>query len=373
MVCGVPDPAAGAITMLARLAFRRPALVALRRNRRSHQLSTSAAVGDELDFQNPELLTDHFRKTMQFHLKCDFDTTHGGYFQQISREGVVCDATSRHLYNTTRGAYTYALAAKTFGDSADLDDQELAQDCVQGSKHGVRFLQDVHQQPDGSYAANMICENGATSIDDATKLCYGHAFVLLALSGAHMVGAATREDVEGIWELLERRFYRAEDELYVDEIAAACWDDVSPYRGQNANMHMTEAMLCAYEATADPKYLDRATSLSRRICLGLAEQSGGAANGIWEHFSEDWTIDYDYNLDDKQHLIRPWGFLPGHSAEWAKLLCILYRLHGGGAGQDHPDRIITPSHRAWIIPTAEALFAHAVRCWDTGKRAAVVP
>jgi mannose/cellobiose epimerase-like protein (N-acyl-D-glucosamine 2-epimerase family) len=36
---------------------------------------------------------------------------------------------------------------------------------------------------------------------DGTRLCYGHAFVLLALSGAHMAGAATREDVEGVWQV----------------------------------------------------------------------------------------------------------------------------------------------------------------------------
>ena len=52
------------------------------------------------------------------------------------------------------------------------------------------------------------------------------ALVLLALSGAHKAGCATREDVEGIWDLLESRFYRAEDRLYVDEIAAGGWDCV---------------------------------------------------------------------------------------------------------------------------------------------------
>ena len=62
---------------------------------------------------------------------------------------------------------------------------------------------------------------------------------------------------------------------YVDEIGADGWEDVSPYRGQNANMHMTEAMLCAFEATADAKYLDRARSLAHRICVGLASQAEG--------------------------------------------------------------------------------------------------
>jgi mannose/cellobiose epimerase-like protein (N-acyl-D-glucosamine 2-epimerase family) len=36
---------------------------------------------------------------------------------------------------------------------------------------------------------------------------------------------------------------------YADE--GGGWGDLSAYRGQNANMHMTEAMLVAFEATGD--------------------------------------------------------------------------------------------------------------------------
>lgn len=324
-------------------AARSPVALAARARR---GLSSAVASGG-IDPTARAALGEHFEKTMQFHLAVDFDETHGGYYQQITREGTVLDHVNRNLNNTTRGVYTYALAAKTFADS----NPDLAAKCVEGSRHGVRFLQDKHRLADGSYAGDLKCEGGATEVVDATKLCYGHGFVLLALSGAHMVGAAERSDIEGIWELLESRFYRPEDELYVDEIGADGWDQVAPYRGQNANMHMTEAMLCAFEATGDEKYLARARSLAHRICVGLASQAKGGL--VWEHFSEDWTIDYEFNLDDKQHLIRPWGFLPGHSAEWAKLLCILHRLQPDGAKED------------WIIPAAENLFDHAVRCWDT--------
>jgi len=59
-----------------------------------------------------------------------------------------------------------------------------------------------------------------------------------------MVGAAERSDVEGIWETLESRFYRPEDELYVDEISADGWDDVASYRGQNANVSARSSVAC---------------------------------------------------------------------------------------------------------------------------------
>jgi len=87
-------------------------------------------------------------------------------------------------------------------------------------------------------------------------------------------------------------------------------------------MHMTEAMIAAFEATGDRRYLDRAELIARRICVDLAATTGGT---VWEHYRSDWAADWDYNKDDPLHLFRPYGFLPGHSTEWAKLLVVLER------------------------------------------------
>jgi hypothetical protein len=59
------------------------------------------------------------------------------------------------------------------------------------------------------------------------------------------------------WALLEARFWDADAGLYRDEADAR--GTFSDYRGQNANMHMCEAMLAAYEASSE-----RATSIARR-------------------------------------------------------------------------------------------------------------
>ena len=64
-----------------------------------------------------------------------------------------------------------------------------------------------------------------------------------------------RAHLDETWQLMERHFWSEGDGLYRDEISAD-WTIVSPYRGQNANMHSCEAMLAAYEATGDAKYLD---------------------------------------------------------------------------------------------------------------------
>jgi mannose/cellobiose epimerase-like protein (N-acyl-D-glucosamine 2-epimerase family) len=111
-------------------------------------------------------------------------------------------------------------------------------------------------------------------------------------------------------------------------------------------MHACEAMLAAFEATGDRKFLDRAHGLARRVTGDLAAEAGGL---VWEHYDEGWEVDWDYNRDDPRHLFRPWGFQPGHQTEWAKLLLILER------------------HRPedWLLPKARHLFDAALeRAWD---------
>ena len=55
-------------------------------------------------------------------------------------------------------------------------------------------------------------------------------------------------------------------------------------------------------------------------------------------------VDWDYNKTDPTNIYRPWGFQPGHQAEWAKNLLNLHR-HGGGDGDS-----------GWMVPRAKALF-----------------
>ena len=204
-------------------------------------------------------------------------------------------------------------------------------------------MNDVHRQSDGGYAWVL----GANGVEDGTRHCYGHAFVLLAYAGATKAGVHEAAALASeTYDLLEDRFWDGRANLYVDEIAAGDWSAIAPYRGQNANMHMCEAMLSAYEATEESRYLDRALLLARRICVDLAAASDGL---VWEHYHTDWTHDWDYNKDDPKNLFRPYGFLPGHFTEWSKLLLILERYR--------PE--------AWMLRSARLLFDTALeKSWD---------
>ena len=193
-------------------------------------------------------------------------------------------------------------------------------------------------------------------VADATNHCYGLAFVLLAYAHASMAEAeAARAWNNETFDLMERKFWSPASGLYADE-AAADWSVVSPYRGQNANMHACEAMLAAFDATGQTRYLDRAAKLARNITVRQAALADGL---VWEHYHADWSVDWDYNKDDKTNIFRPWGYQPGHLAEWAKLLLILER---------HAERLTGPE---WLAPRAVDLFDIAMkRAWPVASNAA---
>ena len=80
--------------------------------------------------------------------------------------------------------------------------------------------------------------------------------------------------------LLETRFWEPDAQLYADLIAAGDWNAIDPYRGQNANMHMCEAMLCALSRLpAKSRYLDRAHLLAQTHLRRPGRQGGRAGLG----------------------------------------------------------------------------------------------
>lgn len=285
------------------------------------------------DFKSTDYLVGHIKDIMSFYHPICMDYKLGGYVNQLRDDGSVFDWTTKHLVGTCRFIYNFSLASIIL----------KRDDYCDAASHGIAFLREHHKQSDGGYAWVL----DGLNVKDATRHCYGHAFVLLAAAGGKKAGAVGADDLlQDIWTLLENRFWDPNARLYVDEIQPGDWSAIDPYRGQNANMHMCEAMLSAYEATDDTRYLDRAELLAERICIDLANEADGL---IWEHYQTDWSHDWNYNLDDPKNLFRPYGYLPGHFAEWSKLLLILYRYR--------------PSN--WLIPKAEFLFNTAMeRAWD---------
>ena len=295
-------------------------------------------------FRSPAFLKEHIYKTMAFyHPRCI--DRRGGYFHFFRDDGTPYDTEYRHLVNSTRLIYNYSMAHLHFRAPTFLD----------AVRHGLAFLNEAHRDADtGHYAWMLRCrddEAGQRQIEivDNRQFAYGLAFVMLAHAHAMKAGVAeAREGLEDAWRQLESRFWDADAGLYADEAAAdGGW---LPYRGQNTNMHIFEALLGAFEATSDKLYLDRAEHLARRVTLELAEGTGDL---IWERYTESWQPDLVDRRDEGGDIFHPWGYSFGHQSEWAKLLLVLDRLRP----------------LPWLLPRAQALFEAAVpRAWDEEHR-----
>jgi mannose/cellobiose epimerase-like protein (N-acyl-D-glucosamine 2-epimerase family) len=302
----------------------------------------SGASGVELpDFRSQAFLRAHIASIMAFYHPRAIDPQ-GGFFHYFRDDGTVYDASHRHLVSSTRFVFNYAMAAREFADEAPLH-----REYVGAARHGLKYLRERHRDPaSGGYAWTL--RDGKP--EDRTQHAYGAAFVLLAYAIACRAGIdEARGWLEETWALLEARYFDERFGLYRDE-ADTAWH-FSGYRGQNSNMHLTEALLAAWQATAERRYLERALTLADNMTRLQASKAGGL---VWEHYDRDWNVDWDYHRDNPRDLFRPWGFQPGHQTEWAKLLLTLdEELRAGGAAP------------AWLGARARELFDAAVaRAWD---------
>jgi sulfoquinovose isomerase len=178
-----------------------------------------------------------------------------------------------------------------------------------------------------------------------TKQAYGHAFVLLAASAAKAAGHPLADEMlADITHILESRFWEEEHGAVAEEFALD-WAPLTSYRGQNSNMHLTEALMAAFEATSDPLYLRRAERIAGLI---IGRHAASMDYRVAEHFNRDWSLDREYL---GSAIFRPSGTTPGHWLEWSRLLLQLWELGG--------------KTLAWLPDAAARLFGNAVELgWD---------
>ena len=284
-------------------------------------------------FKDKGFLIKHAKSIMDFYHPICIDKEIRGFFHHFRDDGSIYDSSTRHLVSSTRFIFNYSMA------SIYLKNDKYPNII----KHGIDFLRKSHlDKKTGGYAW-ILDKNKAY---DSTNYCYGLAFVLLAYSTAYKAGVLeVKEYIQETFDLMERHFWDKDFGLYSDEISAD-WSELSDYRGQNANMHSCEALIAAFEATKNKKYLDRALIIADNICNRQAKQADGL---IWEHYDSDWKINWSFNKDKPDDLFRPWGFQVGHLTEWSKLLLIL-------------ERYVTED---WLLPRAIELFEDAVEMgWD---------
>lgn len=284
---------------------------------------------------DPTILRDRITDVLEFYYPTCIDER-GGYVAQLDETtGAVYDPDLRHLVATARFVSNFSTGVRIGGPEW----------CAPAAAHGLRFL-DAHHRDDerGGYAWLL----DVTDPVDSTRSPYGHAFVLLAYARAIEAGLDDRvsfdlrERHDETASLIEERFVEPAHGLLQSTLDAD-WEPLEEYRGQNANMHACEAFLASFEATGQRSYLDRAMSIAQRVTVDLADSDGR----IWEHYTTAWEPDHSYNRDNPRDQFRPWGFQPGHHAEWAKLLAI---------ASERSDEI-------WLRDRAIELFDYALTGW----------
>lgn len=261
----------------------------------------------------------------------------GGFFQLDGQGKPIItgpNGTLRELHETTRMVHCYALGAMMGIEGARgiLD-------------HAMLFLTEGHRDTKNGGFFWGVSDAGPERSD---KQAYGHAFVLLAAASAGLAGHPEAKALhEDVMNIILSRFWDDEAGAMTEEYSED-WQPLSPYRGQNSNMHSTEALMAAYETWGDVRCLEMAIRISERIINHNARAAGWV---VPEHFDTNWNVDPHFSGDP---MFRPAGTTPGHALEWSRLLMQLWHLSG--------------RTRDWMTEAAIALFDKAVaEAWSEAR------
>ena len=240
---------------------------------------------------------------------------------------------SIHTWITCRMAHVYSLGF-LHGEpgAAELVDKAIA---------GLRGP--LHDDENGGWYPSISADG---STHEASKVCYAHAFVILAATSAKLIVRP------GADELLEEALATYDKHFWDDEIGLAvdAWNTeftkLDSYRGINANMHTTEAFLAVADVTGNEEYRERAGHIIDHVV-------SWASNNSWripEHFTADWQPDLECNHDKPDDQFKPYGATPGHGIEWARLIT-QYALSSKQRSEEGKQQ---------LIEVAENLFTQAL-------------
>lgn len=209
---------------------------------------------------------------------------------------------NRETYITCRMAHVYSMGIFLGHEgSAELVDAALKG--LAGALHD--------KENDGWYGAITPDGKGVPN-----KLCYAHAFVILAATSGILAGRPGAEELlKHALEVYDRFFWNEEEGLSCDT-----WNTeftvLDDYRGLNANMHTVEAFLAAADVAGLEEYRVRCGRIIDHVI-------GWAKDNEWripEHFTSDWVADLECNKEQPDDQFKPYGATPGHGLEWGRLI-----------------------------------------------------
>nr|MCR5521123.1 AGE family epimerase/isomerase [Lachnospiraceae bacterium] len=225
----------------------------------------------------------------------------------LGEDGTPCADKPRETWITSRMAHVYSIGAMLgeMGTGTSYY-KALAKRAIDGLRG------ELHDAEHGGWYSGITADGGILP----DKMCYAHAFVILAASSALCAG------IEGAKELLDEalatfdKYFRDEKEGMTFDTWNTEFTKLDPYRGLNANMHTVEAFLAVADATGNNIYRDRAGRIIDRVIAWAGENN----YRIPEHYDENWNPQNDLNKDNPADPFKPYGVTPGHGIEWARLI-----------------------------------------------------
>lgn len=274
---------------------------------------------------DPHHLRKEADRLITFFARTSVDPTGG--FHALDARGHPISGAPHELFSTCRMIHCFA--------AAELLGHETAR---QITSHGLQALTDIFHDP---VHGGFVWAPDANTGFMTDKVAYGHAFVLLAAASAKTAGHHAAQAIyEDVRHVLLQRFWDEENGAMREEFRAD-WSLFSGYRGQNANMHMVEALMAAYEVWGERRWLTMAERIADLIINRHARNAGWV---VIEHFDAAWVPQPEFSGDP---MFRPAGTTPGHALEWARLCVQLWLL-----GQKRLD---------WLLEAAQSLFRNAAQ------------
>ena len=220
----------------------------------------------------------------------------------LGDDGTPWPERNRETYETARMAHSYSIGSFLGHEGSE----ELTDAALKGLK--VAHRDTAH----GGWFSGLDKDNKPLS----GKLCYAHAFVILAATSGILAGRP------GAQELLEEaladydRFFWNEEEGLSSDLWDTDFTVMDDYRGLNSNMHTVEAFLAVADVANREEYRVRCGRIIDHV-IGWADENNWR---IPEHFSKDWVADLECNKEQPDDPFKPYGATPGHGLEWGRLI-----------------------------------------------------
>lgn len=266
-----------------------------------------------------------FNEALPYWALRGMDYQNGGVHEELDYAGHPVDLGHKRLRVLARQIYCYAQANILGWDG----------DCDKILNHCVDTLINTGWHKDGGFI-HLFNVDG--SVQDDRRDTYDHCFVLLAFAN---LWAATKNPLAKQWGEKTLCFM---DEHMADKDNGGFFEtpDKSGMRRANPHMHFLEAMIAWYEATGEPKYLERATQMVDLFKDKFFDHDNWR---LHEMLDEHWVpLDHDINQVE-----------PGHHYEWVWLLLTYAKLSGDESVKDYARKLYATALSFGHFPKTDAV------------------